>query len=79
MNGLKDLRVAGLGLAPAMTSERLTGPRADADLAVEGAAVSFAPHRLFDVFRRADGATVALARAERTAAIPSSRPLAPTR
>jgi hypothetical protein len=76
MNGLKDLRVAGLGLAAAMTSARPTGPRVAVDLAAEGAAASFAPRRLFDVFRRADGATVAPAGAGRAAATPSSRPLA---
>jgi len=79
MNGLKDLRVAGLGLAPAMASERPTGPRAAVDLAAEDAAATFAPHRLFDVFRRAEGATVAPARAGRAAATPSSRPLARVR
>lgn len=75
MNGLNDLRIAGLGLAPTMTSELLTEPRTDSHL-VSDAHASFTPSRLFDGFRRGAGETVGLARAKRAAATPSSRPLA---
>lgn len=75
MNGLKDLRIAGLGLAPAMTNELLTEPRSDGDL-MSNAHASFSLRRLIDTFRGARGETVVRARTGRAAATPSSRPLA---
>lgn len=75
MNGLKDLRIAGLGLAPAMANELLTEPRSDGTL-LSDAHASFTPYRLFDGFRRGAGETLGLAGAKRAAATPSSRPLA---
>lgn len=77
MNGMTDLRVPGLGLAPAMARERSTRQRDSRAFELETSPRTiFQLDRLFDVIRRADGQTAQRARPETATANCSERPLA---